>query len=86
MCLPNCEETHYTVGVSASPFRECNDKNLGLTNLCNLDPKGSMAKINPHIYGDNVLNQYAKAAEEASNVRQLNCCEVAIFLWGISLF
>ena len=35
-CLPDCDETLYSASVSASPFRSCDSKNVGLTDLCDL--------------------------------------------------
>ena len=35
-CLPDCDETLYSASVSASPFRACDSKNVGLTDLCDL--------------------------------------------------
>ena len=58
-CMPSCEETHYTVGVSAAPFRRCDNKNLGITSLCDLESHGDMAGIDPPIWGASVLRQYA---------------------------
>ena len=55
-----CEETHYTVSVSATPFRQCSNKNLGLTRLCNLESAGD---IDPPIWGASVLRQYTKGGE-----------------------
>ena len=57
-CLPPCEETHYTVSVSAAPFRGCNNKNLGLTSLCDLESHGDMAEVDPPIWGASVFSQY----------------------------
>ena len=63
--MPSCEETHYTVGVSAAPFRQCNNKNLGMTSLCDLESHGDMAGIDPPIWGASVLRQYAEGGQEA---------------------
>ena len=60
-CLPDCDETHYTASVSASPFRKCDFKNMGLTALCNLGGGGSggeMGEIEPPMWGESVINQY----------------------------
>ena len=58
--MPSCEETHYTVSVSAAPFRQCSNKNLGLTSLCDLESHGDMAGVDPPIWGASVLRQYAQ--------------------------
>ena len=60
-CMPPCDETHYTVSVSAAPFRGCNNKNLGLTSLCDLESQGDMAAVDPPIWGASVLHQYEAA-------------------------
>ena len=62
-CLPDCDETHYTASVSASPFRKCDFKNMGLTALCNLgggggSGGGDMGGIEPPMWGESVINQY----------------------------
>ena len=44
-------------------FRPCNNKNLGITSLCDLESHGDMAGIDPPIWGASVLNQYTKSDE-----------------------
>ena len=53
-CLPDCNTTVYTASVTAAPFRRCDNKNLGISFLCNFLGK----QIQPPIWGQNVLNQY----------------------------
>ena len=38
-CLPSCSYTIYQPSVTALPFRRCDDSNMGVTDLCNLDDK-----------------------------------------------
>lgn len=62
-CLPDCDETHYTASVSASPFRKCDYKNMGLTALCNLGGSGDeLGDVEPPMWGESVINQYRRAA------------------------
>ena len=61
--MPDCDETHYTASVSASPFRKCDYKNMGLTALCNLGGSGGeMGDIEPPMWGESVINQYRSVA------------------------
>merc|ERR1719210_2968267 len=52
-CLPDCSTTLYHASVTAAPFRRCDYKNLGISYLCNFDEK-----IDPPIWGQQVLDQY----------------------------
>ena len=61
-CLPNCEETRYTATVSASPFRRCDFRTLGINPLCDLAmEKGtgtSFATLYPQMWGQSAIEQY----------------------------
>ena len=59
-CLPDCENTDYSVSISASPFRRCDHKTLGLSALCNFSET-----INPPIWGKSVMDEFK---EEEGNV------------------
>ncbi len=64
-CLPDCDETHYSASVSAAPFRKCDFKNLGLTELC--DFGGGEVSADPPIWGAEVLAQYKKSASSSGS-------------------
>ena len=59
-CLPDCNSLTYTHSATAAPFRRCDFKNLGTSDLCNFD-----SKLDPPIWGQLVKEQYLK---ELSNV------------------
>ena len=58
-CTPDCEKTLYRASVTAAPFRRCDYKNLGTSQLCNFEDK-----LNPPIWGQQVLSQYSSEAED----------------------
>ena len=54
-CLVDCEYTEYSAAVTAVPFRVCDNKNLGVSRLCNIEnPFGP----NPGIYGTQIFDEY----------------------------
>ena len=53
-CLPNCGGTTYEMTVTSAPFRQCDQANMGLTRLCDLN-----ADLHPQKWGDLILNSYA---------------------------
>ena len=52
-CKPDCDSTTYSYSATASPFRRCDFKNLGISDLCNFD-----TMLNPPIWGNLVAQQY----------------------------
>ena len=56
-CLPDCTHTTYQHSLSTIPFRTCNEKNFGLSTLCNLNQDAEVPK--PKIWADQVLNQFS---------------------------
>ena len=52
-CLPNCGGTSYDITVTAAPFRQCDQANMGLTRLCDLD-----TKLSPQKWADLILESY----------------------------
>ena len=54
-CLPDCNVTLYDARVTAVPFRTCNEKNLGVSFLCNLEGHDIP---DPPIFGHQVLEEY----------------------------
>ncbi len=48
-CLPDCAGTIYEASVSAVPFRNCDNRNLGVSKMCNLDET-----LEPPIFGSKV--------------------------------
>ena len=55
-CLPDCSGTTFEASVSAAPFRRCDYKNLGLSELCNFD--GMHGFLDPPIWGESVMRQF----------------------------
>jgi hypothetical protein len=52
-CLPNCGGTSYDITVTSAPFRHCDQANMGLTRLCDLD-----TKLSPQKWADLILESY----------------------------
>ena len=52
-CLPNCGGTTYEMTVTSAPFRQCDQANMGLTRLCDLN-----VNLNPQKWADLILNSY----------------------------
>ena len=60
-CLRDCSSTKYKVSVSSAPFRKCDQKNIGVSPICDFtesEPKWMM--MNPSIWKDEVINEYEK--------------------------
>ena len=63
-CLPNCEDTTYTASVSATPFRRCDFKTLGLNPLCDpghigdTEGGGGFQNMNPPIWAEKAYEEY----------------------------
>jgi hypothetical protein len=60
-CLPDCTHTSYQQSLSTIPLRKCNEKNFGLSTLCNLNPEAMVPK--PQIWAKQVLDQFSKDGE-----------------------
>ena len=41
-CLPDCTRVIYQPKLSTQPFRICDEKNLGMSDLCNMENPGSI--------------------------------------------
>ena len=54
-CLPDCSRTIYQYTASFQPFRKCDEKNFGVSGLCNLEMTSSLPQ--PQIFGTQVLDQ-----------------------------
>ena len=50
--LPDCSRIIYEHTLSAEPFRKCDEKNFGVSFLCNLDYRANIPK--PQIWGSQV--------------------------------
>ena len=53
ICLPDCKRTLYHTRITTQVFRVCDEKNFGMTELCNL----TNTKLQPQIWGAQVLDQ-----------------------------
>ena len=54
-CLVDCEYTEFTATVTAIPFRKCSNKNLGISELCNIE---NIFGPNPGLYGAQIHEQF----------------------------
>ena len=54
-CLPDCEGTLYSQTTTAVPFRRCDNKNLGVSRMCNMQD-ADVAQ--PPIFGHQVYQEY----------------------------
>ena len=57
LCLPDCAGTLYTTRVTAAPFRECDDANMGLSRLCRIE-RGTNGGPVPQKWAESVLRDY----------------------------
>lgn len=55
-CLPDCQRTVYQTKVSTQAFRKCDERNLGMTQFCNMEKFASLPK--PQIFGQQVLDEF----------------------------
>jgi hypothetical protein len=51
-CLPDCNRVIYQPLITTQKFRNCDENNFGVSELCNLN-----ANIKPQIWGKQVLDQ-----------------------------
>lgn len=54
-CLPDCEGTVYHTSTTSAPFRRCDVKNLGNSQMCSLNLN---SLINPPIWSHQVRKYY----------------------------
>ena len=77
-CLPNCDETQYSSVSSTARFRRCDNRNLGVSSLCDLDSKQTL----PALYGQELLAEYGDAStpqylqDVAAAPNKRSCLEV----------
>lgn len=55
-CLPDCRRTIFQSQVSVLPFGKCDERNLGMTDLCNVGNARSLTQ--PQIFGQQVLDEF----------------------------
>ncbi len=55
ICRPDCFGTQYDSTVTAVPFRKCDNKNLGISDMCTLT--GNVLP-NPPIFGQQLFEEY----------------------------
>ena len=58
-CLPDCTTTKYETTSSSAPLKGCDEKNLGVSPLCDLSTKGNLM-MNPPMWRDAVEKEYLK--------------------------
>jgi hypothetical protein len=56
-CLPDCIRTIYDQKVTTQPFRQCDERNLGLTDFCTVEVKPS---IRPQLWAREVIEGFVK--------------------------
>ncbi len=54
-CLPDCQGTTYTATVTSVPFRKCDDKNMGVSFLCDLTGNDI---VSPPIFAESLRQEY----------------------------
>lgn len=54
-CIPDCNYYVYEHSLSHEPFRNCDDFNLGVTSLCEIEERD--VDFRPVMWGDQVRNQ-----------------------------
>lgn len=54
-CYPDCQKTIFEQSVTALPFKECDESNLGISELCNVEDP-SLAT--PRIWAQAVIEEY----------------------------
>jgi len=58
-CLPDCTRVIYQPSFSTQKFRECDEKNFGVSTLCNL----KSLQIRPQVWSKQVLDQLGTSKE-----------------------
>ena len=53
-CLPDCQATIYDASITALPFRRCDNKNMGVSKMCNFQSK----VLSPPIFGSELHAEY----------------------------
>ena len=66
-CLPDCNRVIYQPGFSTQKFRECDEKNFGMSKLCNLQS----VQLRPQIWGKQVLDQLGTSKENINKLQEL---------------
>ena len=66
-CLPDCNQVVYQKSVTNQQFRKCDEKNFGMSPLCNLKNLGVLSR--PQIWGQTVLSQLNGSKLNTSNVQ-----------------
>ena len=61
-CLPDCDRIIYHKTITAQTFRQCTEKNFGISDLCYL---GRFKEIDPPIWGSQVADQLVALGKEA---------------------
>ena len=60
-CLMDCSATKYKSSVSSAPFRDCDQKNIGVSLLCDFtEPDPRLIMMNPSIWKNEVEGEYEK--------------------------
>ena len=56
-CLPDCNRTVYSQKVTIQPFRQCDERNLFMTDFCTLDAENM---ISPQIWAKQVIENFVR--------------------------
>ena len=81
-CLPSCSSTLYQPTISTLPFRRCDDTNLGVSPLCNLDDQ---TLPDPKLWGQELKTEYGHhpppfiASLKTSQRKYLSTIQVSFF-------
>ena len=65
-CLPDCNRVIYQPIFSTQKFRECDEKNFGMSKLCNLEAY----QIQPQIWGKQVLDQLVRSKGNMTKLQE----------------
>jgi len=63
-CLPDCIRTIYEQKVTTQPFRQCDERNLYLTDFCAVDFEKT---VSPQIWAQQVIDSFIKNNKAVPN-------------------
>ena len=85
-CLPDCEETTYSSSVSSAPFRRCDYRSLGVSDVCFIfddyfEPRSFYQSVKEEFkhHGYEELPKYVIDHFEKDNIRELKGVPIPLF-------
>jgi len=67
-CLPDCQTTIFKHSVTSLPFKECDESNIGISFLCNLEDQDSPQ---PRIWAEAVIDEFSNMNSKPSYISRL---------------